>query len=193
MKTNFFQKIWDLRGIILLSIMMACGIIFTFFLHPILGVLISFGFAIVVFIIYAAFKALDARDQDIRERYGDGELVPGFDYLYYCIPRKSLLHEATSHKTLGFDIPEYEIVGSYGSPPNFNGDFTEIIKLRFSRPLSKVILDKLLFLSADSDCWSMKEGIFTLTLDEIDLDKNNDHFFYVNISENDMEIIEGRV
>ena len=105
-----------------------------------------------------------------------------------------MVERSVSEKVLGFKVPEYEIIDSYGMPPNFNGDYTEVVELKFKQPLSSDILNQLeAFCQQPKSNWEKKGNEYILTLDKIDLDNKNDHYHTISITPEEMIISEGRV
>lgn len=166
--------------------------------HPWITSIISvFGIIFCVFV-YMIFKGWDESEKaianDIRERYGKRELHEGSFFLFKCKPLMPMVEKSTSEKVLGFKVPEYEITDSYGMPPNFNGDYTEVVELKFKDPLSSDILNQLeAFCQQPKSNWEKKGNEYILTLDKIDLDNKNDHYHTISITPEEMIISEGRV
>lgn len=117
-----------------------------------------------------------------------------FPKLYKCKPSMEMIKQATSEKTLSFQIPPYYIIDSYGTPPNFTGDYFESIELHFDIPLTDEIIRYLDKQSNNPKTkWSKGKDGYILKVDEIDLDKKNDHYFTIEIEKHGMVITEGRV
>ena len=166
--------------------------------HPwITSIISGFGILFCVFV-YMIFKGWDESENaianDIRVRYGERKPHEGSHFLFKCKPFMPMVERSTSEKVLGFKVPEYEIIDSYGMPPNFNGDYTEVVELKFKQPLSSDILNQLEVLSQQPKSkWEKKGEEYILTLDKIDLDNKNDHYHTILITPEEMIISEGRV
>lgn len=79
-------------------------------------------------------------------------------------------------------------------PPDFTGDYMEVIKLKLKEPLSSEIIEELERQSKVSKSrWKKDEDGYILTLDKVDLEKGNDHYHTISITPEEMIISEGRV
>ena len=174
------------------------GFYFGFQYHPwlftILFIIGGLGFGFFFMIFKAWGESEETMANDIRERYGEMEPHEGSLFLFKCKPLMPMVGRSTSEKVLGFKVPEYEIIDSYGMPPNFNGDYTEVVELKFKEPLSSDILNQLeAFCQQPKSNWEKKGEVYILTLDKIDLDNKNDHYHTITITPEEMIISEGRV
>ena len=187
--------IWRFAFPILITI----GFIVYAFKNPwkaLLGVLVLFLiWRGLVYIFGKIGEGLDERDKKIEDKFEGWEQIgDGFQRVYKCKPSMEMIKQATSEKTLGFQIPPYFIIDSYGTPPNFTGDYFESIELHFDIPLTDEILRYLDNQSNNPNTkWSKGTDGYVLKVDEIDLDKKNDHYFTIEIENDGMVITEGRV
>ena len=102
--------------------------------HPwITSIISGVGILLCVFE-YMIFKGWDESENaianDIRDRYGEREPHEGSFFLFKCKPFMPMVEKSTSEKVLGFRVPEFEIIDSYGMPPNLRlpKSFLKIIK-----------------------------------------------------------------
>lgn len=192
--SKILEYIW--YGILIIGTL--CAIYFGFQDHPwittfflIISVL-GFGFIFMVFKAWGDSEETIAKD--IRDRYGEREPHEGSFFLFKCKPLMSMVEKSTSEKILGFKVPEYEITDAYGMPPNFNGDYMEVVEFKFKEPLSSEIMEELERKSKESKSrWKKDKDGYILTLDEVDLENRNDHYHSVYISSVEMTVTEGRV
>lgn len=166
--------------------------------HPWITSIIGGVVILFCIFVYLIFKGWDESENtianDIRDRYGERKPHEGSHFLFKCKPFMPMVERSTSEKVLGFKVPEYEIIDSYGMPPDFNGDYTEVVELKFKQPLSLDILNQLEVLSQQPKSnWEKKGEEYILTLDKIDLDNKNDHYHTISITPEEMIISEGRV
>lgn len=192
--SKILEYIW--YGILIIGALIALYLGFQE--HPWITSIIGGAGILFCFFVYMVFKAWgeseDAIANDLRERYGKMEPHEGSFFLFKCKPFMPMVEKSTSEKVLGFKVPEYEITDSYGMPPNFNGDYTEVVELKFKEPLSSDILNQLeAFCQQPKSNWEKKGEEYILTLDKIDLDKKKDHYHTISITPEEMIISEGRV
>ena len=192
--SKILEYIW--YGILIAGALAA--LYFGFQDHPwlitILLIICGLGFGFIFMIFKGWDESENAIANDIRDRYGERKPHKGSHFLFKCKPLMPMVEKSISEKVLGFKVPEYEIIDSYGMPPNFNGDYTEVVELKFKQPLSSDILNQLEVLSQQTKSnWEKKGEEYILTLDKIDLDNKNDHYHTISITPKEMIISEGRV
>lgn len=196
--TIIWKKTKDYLWWIPLILLIGSGFYFGFQEHPwitsILLIIFILGFGFIFMVFKAWGDSEEAIANDIRVRYGERKPHEGSHFLFKYKPFMPMVERSTSEKVLGFKVPKYEIIDSYGMPPNFNGDYTEVVELKFKQPLSSDILNQLEVLSQQSKSnWEKKGQEYILTLDKIDLENRNDHYHTISITPKEMIISEGRV
>ena len=196
--TTIWEKTKEYLLWVPLILLIGSGFYFGFQEHPWITAIFLIISILGLGFIFMVFKAWgdseDAIANDIRVRYGERKPHEGSHFLFKCKPLMPLVKKSTSEKVLGFKVPEYEIIDSYGMPPNFNGDYMEVVELKFKEPLSSEILNQLDGLCQQPKSnWEKKGEEYILTLDKIDLDNKNDHYHTISINPEEMIISVGRI
>lgn len=197
---NKFKSFLNTSAIIIIAIIF---LLIFFSISIWVGVAVVVAMSLICLLLYGIFAGMNAQEKDTKDRYGnfepylrEGETLSEGDFIRYykCKPCMSMVKDATSFKTLGFHIPSYQIVESFGMPPNFNGDFTETVKLKFDIPLEESVLFQIKNMTENPETnWSVENDRFLLTVNDIDLENKKDFWYKIFVSSAGMEISQGRV